>query len=285
MRRFISTMAVLACAGTYALAANERATFILTSGERQSGTIVHHGGENNNLIDNQYNLGLDNGQEKSFPASQVAVIDFAGGQPSAGELQQVPASGQFLALRNGQSQPGTLVNLVNGDTVIWRNQGGQEQRYAIGDVARVYLNPQAARVAYNAGPAATAVGTSGSAAATPPQPGEIRVEANQAWTDTGITVKKGDRVAFRASGQIMFGQGADQTATPDGNGALKQPNYPVPVMPVGGLIAKVGNAAPFPIGSNTQPIVMPADGRLMLGVNDNELGDNSGFFSVVVTKR
>jgi len=118
MRRFISTMAVLACAGTYALAANERATFILTSGERQSGTIVHHGGENNNLIDNQYNLGLDNGREKSFPASQVAVIDFAGGQPSAGELQQVPASGQFLALRNGQSQPGTLVNLVNGDTVI-----------------------------------------------------------------------------------------------------------------------------------------------------------------------
>jgi len=51
------------------------------------------------------------------------------------------------------------------------------------------------------------------------------------------------------------------------------------------LIGKVGAMAPFPIGSNTQPIVMPADGRLMLGVNDNELGDNSGFFSVTVTKR
>ena len=35
---------------------------------------------------------------------------------------------------------------------------------------------------------------------------------------------------------------------------------------------------------NTQPIVMPADGRLMLGVNDNDWSDNSGFFSVVVTK-
>jgi PA-IL-like protein len=283
MRRVISAMAVLACAGTYALAANERATFILTSGERQSGTIVHHGGQNNNLIDDQFNLGLDNGQEKSFPASQVAVIDFAGGQPSATELQQMPASGQFLALRNGQSQPGTLVNLVNGDTVIWRNPGGQEQRYAIGDVARVYLNPQAARVAYNyKGPAATAVGTSGTA---PLQPGEIRVEANQAWTDTGITVKKGDRVSFNASGQISYGQSAGQTASPDGNGDVRQPTYPVPVMPVGGLIGKVGNTAPFPIGSNTQPIVMPADGRLMLGVNDNELGDNSGFFSVIVRKQ
>jgi hypothetical protein len=29
---------------------------------------------------------------------------------------------------------------------------------------------------------------------------------------------------------------------------------------------------------------MPATGRLMLGVNDNEVGDNSGFFSVIVTK-
>ncbi len=55
-------------------------------------------------------------------------------------------------------------------------------------------------------------------------------------------------------------------------------------MPAGGLIGKVGNSAPFPIGSNSQPITMPADGRLMLGVNDNEIGDNSGAFSVVVTK-
>jgi hypothetical protein len=56
-------------------------------------------------------------------------------------------------------------------------------------------------------------------------------------------------------------------------------------MPVGGLIGKVGNSAPFPIGSNTQPIVMPADGVLMLGVNDNQLGDNSGAFSVMIAKR
>jgi hypothetical protein len=55
-------------------------------------------------------------------------------------------------------------------------------------------------------------------------------------------------------------------------------------MPVGGLIAKVGNSAPFPIGGNTSPIRMPANGRLMLGVNDNELGDNSGFFSVTVQR-
>ncbi|HZR25995.1 MAG TPA: LecA/PA-IL family lectin [Vicinamibacterales bacterium] len=284
MRRFVFGLAVFACASAFVLA-QEQATFILTNGQRQSGTVVHHGGDNNNLIDNQFNVGLGNGQEKSIPENQVAVIDFAGGQPSANELQQVPASGQLLALRNGQAQTGTLVNLVNGNTLVWRNQAGEEQRYAIHDVARVYLNPQAARTAYNYnGPSATAVGTSGTAA-PPAQPGEVRVMANQQWSDTGITVKKGDRVAFHATGEITFGHSNGQTAGPDGNGAVRNGSYPVPVMPVGGLIGKVGNAPAFPIGSNTQPIVMPADGRLMLGVNDNEVGDNGGYFSVVVTKQ
>ena len=56
-------------------------------------------------------------------------------------------------------------------------------------------------------------------------------------------------------------------------------------MPVGGLIGQVGNSAPFPIGSNAQPIRMPANGTLMLGVNDNELGDNSGIFTVAITRQ
>jgi hypothetical protein len=286
MRQLITAVAFVACAGTLALAANDRATFVLTNGQRVSGGVVHHGGKDENLIDDNYNLALDDGKEQSYAAEQVAVIDFAGGQPPASELQQIPSNGQYLVLRSGQSQPGTLVNLIHGNTVVWRNAAGQEQQYAISDVARVYLNPQAARVAYNAtGTPNTAVGTSGTAAAAPLQPGEVRVEANQAWSDSGITVKKGDRVSFRANGQIAFGPNPGQTAGPDGNNALHKQAYPVPVMPVGGLIGKVGNSAAFPIGSNTQPIVMPADGRLMLGINDNELGDNSGYFTVTVTKQ
>jgi hypothetical protein len=285
MRSFISAVALVACGATTALAQNARATFILTSGQRDSGAIVHHGGNDFNLIDNNLNLALDSGQEKSYGVDQVAVIDFAGGQPSANELQQIPANGEFLVLRSGDSQPGTFVNLVHGNTLVWRNRTGQEQQFATNDVARIYLNPQAARVAFNAPATPAAVGTSGTAANTPLQPGEVRVQANLAWNDTGLQVKKGDRVSFQASGQISFGQSSGQTAGPDGNSSMHQQDYPVPVMPVGGLIGKVDNAAAFPIGSNTRPIVMPADGRLMLGVNDNELRDNSGFFSVIVRKQ
>ena len=281
LRKIISTGVLVACAGLYALAA-ERATFVLTDGSRKSGQVVFHGDQRENLINGYLNLGNDTGgPEFTYPIGQVAVIDFVGGRPQTAELASLPASGHFLMLRSGQSQPGTFVNLIGGDTLIWRNAGGDTQRYSLADVSRVYLNPQSARTAFNdSGTAATgnaAVGTAGVAPA-----GAVLVQANQPWNDAGITVKNGDRVAFNTSGQITYGRG--MTAGPDGNGALRKPDYPVPVMPVGGLIGRVGNGTPFSIGSNSQPIVMPNDGRLMLGVNDNEPGDNSGAFTVIVTK-
>lgn len=282
VRRVIATVAIVACAGMYALAAAERATYILTSGERKSGTVVFHGGQNENLINGDLNLGQDNARDLTFRMDQVAVIDFVGGRPAADEMSKIPASGHFLVLRDGTSQPGTFVNMINGDTLIWRNDSGQEQRYGLRDVRRIYLNPDSARTAfrYN-GTARTAVGTAGQ---TTLAPGAVRVDANVPWTDTGIDVRVGDVVAFQGSGQISFGTGEGMTAGVDGKSDMRSPNYPVSVMPVGGLIGKVGNSAPFPIGGNQQGIRMPANGRLMLGVNDNELSDNGGFFSVVVNR-
>jgi hypothetical protein len=127
------------------------------------------------------------------------------------------------------------------------------------------------------GAARSTVGTSGVATT-------VRVMANKAWTDTGIIVNAGDRVAFQASGEIAYGRSPGQTATPDG-GAERRANYPDPTVPVGALIGKIGNSAPFAIGTQTQPLGMPASGRLMLGVNDSELADNSGFYSVVVARQ
>src|SRR5438067_12148392 len=90
VRRLIATAALVASAGIYAFAA-ERATFIMTNGERKSGTLVFHGGQSHNLIDGQLNL-CEGGTEQSFPLVQVAVIEVAGGYPSPSELAGVPAS-------------------------------------------------------------------------------------------------------------------------------------------------------------------------------------------------
>ena len=284
IRRFVSIAALVASVGVSVLAGAERATFILTDGERKSGPVVFHTQSRENLINGNLNLGANDGKEQTFPVDQVAVIDFVGGRPQRAELQALPSdnSTHVLVLRSGGTQQGRFINLIGGDTVRWQNQAGEQQQYAIRDVSRIYLNPQSARSVWNANGTGqrAAIGTSG----TVLEAGATRVEANQPWTDTGVTVKKGDRIAFRATGQIQFVQAAGQNAGPDGNDSVRRPDYPVTAMPVGGLIGKVGTSGPFPIGSNAQPIVMPADGRLMLGVNDNVWTDNRGYFSVVITK-
>jgi hypothetical protein len=280
-RRFIFTAVLVACAGGYAFAAAERATFILTDGERKSGTIAFHGDQHENLINGYLNLAEPDGKDLTFPIDQVAVIDFAGGRPATTELDKLSA-GQTLVLRDGNVAGGRLVNMIGGDTLVWDHENGRRQQFAIRDVSRVYLNAAVARTTFNGGRArnaASAVATTGQA------PVSVRVDARQAWTDTGITVNAGDRVVFNASGQIAFGASAGQTADPNGNAAVRRATYPDPTVPAGALIGKIGNSAPFAIGMQTQPLGMPASGRLMLGVNDNELGDNSGFYTVTITKQ
>jgi hypothetical protein len=282
VRRLISAAALVACSGVYAYAAPERANFILTNGERKSGIVAFHGGQRENEINGHLNLAQDNAPDLTFPTDQVAVIDFTGARPPMTEVSQLGA-GQMLVMRDGSTQQGRFVNMIGGDTLLWDNANGQRQQFALRDVGRIYLNPAAARTVYNGGRQGqgAAVATTGQLLTASP----VRVDAKVPWTDTGITVNAGDRIAFTASGQIQFGQGAGQVADPNGNPAERRANYPDPTVPVGALLGRVGNGAPFAIGMQTQPLVMPASGRLMLGVNDNELNDNSGFYAVTVTKQ
>jgi|KBSMisStandDraft_5_1062788.scaffolds.fasta_scaffold62342_5 hypothetical protein len=301
IRRLIWSAALFACAGIYVFAAAARATFILTDGERKSGIVVFHGGQNENLINGHLNLGVDNGKDMTFPIEQVAVIDFVGGQPPNTELSQL-GTRHMLVTRDGGAQPGTFVNMIGGDTLLWENLGGQRQQFAISDVSRVYLNPQSARIAFNYTAPATAPGAAPARQATQAAPATqaaravtVHVDATQPWTDTGLSVNQGDRVSFQASGQIQVN--GRQVATPDGSSVTasnrsRQGNrgdgsrdggYPIANAPVGALVGRIGSGEPFGIGTQTQPLVMPESGRLMLGVNDNDLSDNSGSFAVIVS--
>jgi hypothetical protein len=280
LRRFVLTLPLVALAGAgIGLSAAERVTIITSNGQRTSGTVASHGPSGENRQGSFLTLTTDNGQERRIQLDDVAVIDFAGDAPPAAEIQALPSgSTNVLVLRSGEKQEGTFVDMYKGESLKFRNQSGTRD-YAIRDVSRIYIAPNAARTALNAAAPSAAVGTSGTASAS------VRVDAKQAWTDTGITVNAGDRVVFNASGQIAFGRGPGQVADANGNAAERRANYPDPTVPVGALIGKVGNSAPFAIGAQTQPLGMPASGRLMLGVNDNELGDNSGFFTVTVTRQ
>ena len=274
IRRLITSCAVVACLGVVALA-NHPATFVLRNGDRVSGELSYKGGTSYTL----------NGRD--YPSRDIAIIEFVPGEPSAAELNAIPTvdnnpsehERHVFVTRNGEIIFGKIYHIsADGNTITFDRREGGRQDLAADNLARVYVNPAAARSVYNRIVSANApVGTSGAAMT-------IRVPANQAWTDTGITVNAGDRVAFQASGEITYGRSPGQTATPDG-GADRRANYPEPSAPVGALIGKVGNSAPFGIGSQGQPLGMPASGRLMIGVNDNELADNGGFFTVVVVRQ
>ncbi len=142
-------------------------------------------------------------------------------------------------------------------------------------MSRVYLNAPSARTAFNYSGPTRVVGTTGS------EPGGIHVSATQAWTDTGLDVRQGDRYTITATGEVTVAPG--MTATADGNPSVHNPNFPDPTVPVGALIGKIGNGPVFGVGAHPT-FAMPGTGRLMLGVNDTELGDNGGSFTVVITR-
>jgi hypothetical protein len=245
--------------------AQEGATLVLKSGERLSGNLV-------DLNASGFIMRV-NGQERRVGANDVAVLEFTGGTANADVLARLRSGQQVVVLRNGQAIEGRLHDVGGTHPLrITVNTSSGARDFNSNEVAQVFLATP---------PGAVAVGTAGAPVAGAGATTAARVDANQAWVDTGVNVNRGDRVAFSASGDIMVAPGA--SAGVGGTSAVTSAQYPIPSAMAGALIGRVGNSAPFLIGSNSQPILMPADGRLMLGINDDGFGDNTGSFSVTIT--
>jgi hypothetical protein len=279
------------CLTAAAAIAAPRVTIVLKNGERVTGSLVYHQDTNINLI--------VNGNDEAFPYDDIAVIEFVGGTPSAAELDRLPRTDRpaelqrdMIAFKDGHTVHGKLHDVIDdAETISFDAGRGDRQRYASRDIARMYCNGGAARGVYHVAPAPPTPAPpppKPAAEQDKPLPGSIRIEATRDWTDTGVAVKKGQRVAFEAVGTIYFGADDNMKAGPDGSAAVnarQRRGLPVPEMGIGGLVGRVDEGEPFPIGSNTNPIVMPATGRVYLGVNDGNLDDNTGFFRVKVTRQ
>jgi hypothetical protein len=110
---------------------------------------------------------------------------------------------------------------------------------------------------------------------------EVTVTARQPWTDSGITVRNGQTVYFEASGRVRWGH--DRQDGPEGeNDSPRNPSRPMPSRPAAALIGRVGDGAPFFIGTDPQGIRVRGSGQLFLGVNDDAFDDNNGSFHVTV---
>lgn len=112
----------------------------------------------------------------------------------------------------------------------------------------------------------------------------VRVRADNTtngWTNTGLVVRRGQRLRINALGRISLGGGRFSTPTglpniPDANKLMRND-------PTGGLIAVVGddNDNFIFVGSRSE-FTAERDGILFLGVNEGNLNDNTGNYEAVI---
>lgn len=193
------------------------------------------------------------------------------------------ASADVLVLRNGQRIQGTLVS-VRGDTVEFeelRYGSRRITRFDRSEIRNIRFDRNGAAVAddgrdedeydlgYDPGGAGTRERT-------------VQVQARQGWTPTGITVRPGQVLQFASQGEIRWGPGRSDDAAGERNSPRNNAR-PIPDRAAGSLIARIGeNGAPFYVGTSTGPIRIRDSGQLYLGINDDYLQDNSGWFRVQV---
>jgi hypothetical protein len=126
--------------------------------------------------------------------------------------------------------------------------------------------------------------TTGTSAAPVFFPIRLRVRADNAsngWNDSGLMVRAGQRLRITATGRVSLGGG--QTSTPTGLPRLTDQEKLMRNEPTGALIAVIGDDNDdFIFVGATREFTAKRDGRLFLGVNEGNLGDNSGAYDVTV---
>jgi len=112
----------------------------------------------------------------------------------------------------------------------------------------------------------------------------IRVRGDNAsngWTNSGLVVRRGQRLRINAQGRVSLGN--NRFATPDGLPNVADRDKLMRNQPTGGLIAVIGDDNDdFIFVGRSRDFVAQRDGVLFLGVNEGNLSDNSGLFEVVI---
>ena len=135
-----------------------------------------------------------------------------------------------------------------------------------------------------------------STAVAPVPPGaiSIRVPANVPWTDTGIDLRAGDSVTVTASGSVSVETSgrippkAPGGFAPDCRAAVSIYGgrfgiFPAPQLPCWSLIGRIGGSGiVFEVGVRRAFRTL-SGGRLFLGINDDSMANNAGFWTAAVT--
>jgi hypothetical protein len=105
---------------------------------------------------------------------------------------------------------------------------------------------------------------------------------NNGWTNSGLVVRKGQRLRITATGRVSLGGG--RFSTPSGMPGSSVDNEKLMrTESTGALICVIGDDNDdFLLIGTRRDFVAQRDGVLFLGVNEGNLNDNTGTFDVVI---
>lgn len=105
--------------------------------------------------------------------------------------------------------------------------------------------------------------------------------ANNGWSNSGLVVRKGQRLRISSSGRVSLGRG--RFATPLGISTISDNEKLMRNEATGALIAVIGDDNDdFILIGTRRDFVAQRDGVLFLGVNEGDLSDNTGTYDVAI---
>ena len=155
-------------------------------------------------------------------------------------------------------------------------------------VVAILENPAHAQLVREAAPSQTTAENNNSKAPDGKQrvSQEVQITGDQAWTDTGIDVKPGERVVLTATGKLRY---SDAKVDNGPDGLSRGFRDLLRVLPFndagrGALIGRIGDkdaAQPFLVGAHCD-VAAPVAGRLALGINEANNDAGTGTYVVRV---
>ena len=276
-----SATALAASLGLATLAAaDEQVTALLRNGERVTGRF-------DGFTNNQVYIDVSATDERKIPVGDVALLDLVGaaqGLPET-ELRQARGDDHVLLLKAAaRSRVGSSIEARSGtrrpadptlrvpDDARARSGG-----CALAEVGRLYLGRY---------PGAAPAESTTAATPRPPAPERRGHRRRQpAWVSTRHHRRQGPAGQLRARPVKCSSARTAPTSPPRRarRSVAVLSAGPLPGQLAGALIGRVGNGQVFGIGNQAGPLSMPDAGLLYLGVNDDNVDDNRGAFTVTVT--
>lgn len=180
-----------------------------------------------------------------------------------------------IYLRDGRTIRGTLLGFINGQFVVRvdspsstvprstsnPNVAGDIQYFRPNEVDRIEIDNRSLDEARF-------------------ESKTVQVALDPNWVDTGVDLRRGERVQTTATGVITVGR---VRITPDGLRST-DPSAPLPNAAEGQLIGAVGDdpSAPIMELGSTREFTSDRDGRLYLTANRGNYSDARGSFNVTV---